>query len=794
MTYLYDLRLAVRRWKSRPAFAATAIATLGLGIAATTAIFSVVDAVLLKALPWRDADRLVAVYVARPHWRLTPVLSGSWNIGNLSWPIFEDLRTKSGALSEIAVWNRARLTLNGERNEMVHGLRVSSGFFPMLGVTPFIGGFFTPGDDTAPTSSVIVSYEAWQRRFGGTPAVLGQQVSLNERPYAVVGVLPPGFNFTGVDAAEFVLPLGNVPSAERNAGNHFLYGVARLAAGVRLEQAVAEADPLVRGSEQPDEKQARLVPLAEDQLGRTRRPLWFLLGAAGLLLLIACTNVAGLLVGEAGARRYEMAVRLAIGAARRDVVRQLFVESLALAFAAMMLALLLVIWLTPLLGSLAPAELPRVGTVALNARVFGFGLIVGVLTIVVFGIAPALTIGKVDPARWMHGGSRGSSRRRYGAHNALVIAEVALAVMLVAAASLFSETLLRLTSMPLGFRPENLVVASLLVPRDLTSTPEMRARRNEDLAAALAALPGIEAAAFTSSAPFGSSYGTNTITLLDHADEKADASRHVVSESYFRTLGMAIVKGRGFDRSDRAGDYAAVVNEEFERRFMKGDAVSRRFTFNRNVHHIVGVVAATRHRQYREEAGPAFYVLHRQVPTWTTAQFIVRATSGATVMPAVRKTIESFEPLASIATLETLGDAMRRSVADERYRATLSVVFGATALLLATMGLYGLIARAVAERRREIGVRVALGAPRRAVMALVLRHAMVLVVVGVAVGIPLALAASQLFAALLYGVAATAPHTFVLASVLLGGTALAAALVPARRAAEVDPVIALRAD
>jgi putative ABC transport system permease protein len=792
----HDLRHALRRWKHRPAFAATAILTLATGIAATTAIFSVVDAVLLKPLPWRDADRLVSVYVARPHWRNTPVLAGSWNVGNLSWPIFQDLRTKSRTLSEVGTWNRIRPTLNGERNELVYGLQVSSTFLPMLGVTPYAGRLFIPEEDAAATGAVIISYEAWQRRFGGTPDVLGRRVSLNETIYSIVGVLPPRFDFLGQNAPEFLLPWGNVPASDRHAGNHFMYGVARLLPGIPLEDAVSDANPLVRGTEKPERKQARLVPLAEDQLGRSRRPLWFLLAAAGLLLLIACANVAGLLLGEAGSRRYEIGVRLALGGSRTDVARQMLIESVALAVMAIVLAVALVMWLTPLVGSLAPAQLPRIGQVAVNVRVFAFAVLVGLTTAVLFGAGPALIFARVDPASWVRGGGRGTTRARSRAHSVLVVSEVAIAVMLVTAASLFSETLLRMTSEPVGFRPENLVVTSLRVPPDTAVTAEMRVRRNDDLVSRLASLPGVDAATATSTAPFSGSYGSNSIAVEGKPSEvNAEASRHIVTDDYFRTLGIPIVKGRGFERTDVSGDFVAVVTREFERRFMDGDAVGKRFTVNKNVHRIVGVVPATKHRRYTDEAGPAFYALNRQLPGWSTGTFIVRTTTdGQSMLSAVRTVIESAEPQSSIVTLETMRDMMRRSVAEERYRAVLSVVFGATALLLAAMGLYGLIARAAAERQREIGVRLALGAQRGAVLRLVLRQALVLVFAGVLIGVPTAMSASGLVASLLYGVTPASPHTFVLAAALLGSVAVVAALLPARRAARTDPVTVLRAD
>lgn len=792
---LQDIRFAFRRWTGRPGFAVTAVITLALGIASTTAIFSVVHAVLIKPLPWRDADELVSIYVSRPHWRASPVLAGSWNVGHLSWPIYKDLQTKSRTLSEAATWNRRQVTLNDARNELVHGLQVSAGFLPMLGVTPYLGRFFTATDDDARSEACVISFEAWQRRYGASPGVIGQRVSLDETPYTIVGVLPPGFDFTGANPPEFLIPWGNEPAANRHAGNHFMYGIGRLRPGIPLAAAVADVDPLVRGDEKPEEKQARLVPLEEDHQGRSRGPLGVLLAASSLLLLIACANVGGLLLGEGGARRYEMAVRIALGGSRRTIVRQLLVESLVLATVATAMAIAVVIWVTPLLVTMVPEQLPRSGEVAVNLPVLSFAIIVGVITALLFGVAPALSISRADPAPWVYGGGRGAVPTTHRVHRVLVAAEVALAVMLVTGASLFGETLLRMTSQPLGFNPDNLVVASLRFPRDRTITPAVRLTRNETLVDRLAALPGVAATTVTSTAPFSGGYGSNGITIDDKPGLEAQSSRHVVSESYFSAVGIPIVKGRGFDATDMPGTYTAVVSREFERQYLDGEAIGKRFTLNDNVHQVIGVVPATKHRRFTDEAGPAMYILNRQLPAWGTPQFIVRtAVDGQSQLAAIRQAIEAAEPQASIVSLETMRTMMRRSVADERFRATLSVGFGVTALLLAAMGLYGMITRLVSDRRREIGVRLALGAQQGAVLRLVLRHAMQMVFAGVLLGVPAALGAASLVRSMLFGVAPTAPHTFVLVVALLTASAGVAAGLPAFRASRTNPAQVLRSD
>jgi predicted permease len=423
-----------------------------------------------------------------------------------------------------------------------------------------------------------------------------------------------------------------------------------------------------------------------------------------------------------------------------------------------------------------------------------FAIAGGLATILLFSLAPASSFARTDSGTWMRGG-RTVSAARSRAHGMLVAGEVALAVMLVAGASLFGETLLRMTSEPTGFRADHLVVVSVRIPRDRSVTSQQRAARNDALASQLAALPGAESATVTSTAPFSGSYGSNGITLDNRGGEKAESSRHVVSDTYFTTLGIPIVKGRGFDATDQPGRFAAVVTDEFERTLLDGDYAGKRFTLNGNVHDVIGVVPATKHRRYSEQPGPAMYILNRQLPNWSTPQFIVRTRlDGPSMLAAVRKTVEAAEPSSSIVMVDTMAGMMRRTVAEERFRAQLSIAFGGTALLLAGIGLYGLIARLVSERRREIGVRLAIGAPRSAVVRLVLRHAMLLVFAGLVLGVPAALAAAGLVQSMLYGVTPAAPHTFVGVIAILTTAAVAAAGLPAIRAANTDPATVLRTD
>jgi predicted permease len=791
---MLDVRQAVRPWIKRPVFFLTAILTLSTGIAATVAIFSVVDSVLLRPLPWADPDRLVSVLVARPQWRNNPVLAGSWDRGNVSWVIWQDLQARSQVFTSVAAWRQGRPALDGERTELVPAMEVSASFFPTLGVSPQMGRFFTPDEDYAVSDSAIVSFESWQRRFGGAADVLGRRVTLEGVSRSIVGVLPPGFNFDGLTPPEFVLPLGNVPVGNRTPGNHFLNALARLKPGIPLEDATRDTDPYVRGTEKPEEKQARLLPIREQQQGASRLPLWLLLGGAALLLLISCANVAGLLLGDAGSRRHEIAVRAALGGSRRHILRQLLQETLALSLVATITGLALAWWLTPIMIAMAPSQLPRLASAGVDFRIAAFAVALTALTTFLFGTAPIMALSSADPASALREGGRTEGLGRRRGQRMIVAAEVALVVVLLTTATLLGESFFRLTALPIGFDTRNVVFVSPRLTPQPGSTAEQRRQRTEALVQALIALPGVSGVAATSTAPFSGSAGSNSIEIEGRTfAERPSANRHIVTDRYLEVLGIPVLKGRGFSPSDLPGAHVALVSQEFERRFMDGEAIGKRFTLNGDVHEIVGVVPPVKHREYDDPAAPAFYAVNRQLPSWATPHYIIRTRGdAAAAIPMIRQAIESAEPRSAITTIETIEGMMARSVAEERFRTQLSAIFGATALLLAALGVYGLVARDVADRRREIGVRMALGADGQRVARMVLRQALTLVAAGLAVGVPAAFAGSRLVESLLFGVSAASPHAFAIVSVVLGAAAVCASVIPARRAARVDPVVVMR--
>lgn len=791
----HDLRLALRRWTSRPVLALTAVLILAIGLGATTSIYSIVDAVLLRPLPWKDADRLVTLYVERPEWRAHPVLGTSWNNGNISWVILKDLQDRSGAFQTFGAWRTERPTLNGNENELVRTMQVTSSLLPMLGVSPARGRFFTVAEDDTPSDIAIISHEAWQRRFGGREDILDQTVSLNETRYSIVGVLPPRFQFGVSDAMEFLTPMGRVPGTDRNEGNHFMNGVGLLAAGTTIDQARQKADPWVSGDEGLDKKRTRLLPFDADRRAESRTPLLLLLAGAVLLLVIAASNVAALLLGDAAGRRQEMAVRAALGGARRQVARQLFVESLLLAVVAAVLGLAIAVMLIPVLVSTAPAALPVFGGVGIDIRVFGFALALALMTLLCFGAGPSLVMSSADPADALREGGRDPGARRTRGYRWIVASQVALTTVLLVGAGLLVETVRQKVSTPLGFDADRVAVTSLRLPPIPGGTAAQRAARVQALVDRVAAIPGVESATATSTAPFSGSAGSSSFSIPDSpVKTPISANRNIVSEAYFRTLGIRPLKGRVFDATDQLGAHAAVITDEFERVHFDRDGLGRRFILNGDEHTVVGVIRAAKHRKYTDNPLISFYALTRQLPMWPTPTIMLRtAGDPAAQLPVLRKAILEVEPQASFVTLETMAAMTRRSVAEEEYRARLSVAFGVLASVLSAIGLYGIVARSVSDRRREMGVRLALGAAPSTVRSLVFRQAFGVVGAGVLIGVPVAILAASSLQAILYDVSPSSPKVIVAAIAAIGMAAMVAALGPALRAGRVDPVKAMRA-
>jgi ABC-type antimicrobial peptide transport system permease subunit len=826
-----DLRYALRRWRARPGFAATAILTLALGVAAATSIFSVVDAVLLKPLPWVDPDALVLVHGVYPARRESPATAPTWNRWYVSHPAWDALQS-ARSFQAVGTWRyaaTASTTFGEARTAIISTMEVSSSFLPMLGVKLSLGRFFNDSEDNVPSDSIMLTDEFWRRELGARPNVIGEHVWMghastgDHSTQTVVGVVAPGFSFEGI-RPDVLRPIGGPAAVSRQYPSPSLRVVARLVPGASLAAAGAEASAIVSAAPNDQAGSARVVRLEDDHLGSARQPLWLLFGGAAILLLLACSNVAGLLLGEARIRRHEIAVRTAIGGSRARVIRQLVVEHAALAIAGCAAGMALAYGITGALVAIAPEGLPRIDQTVIDVRSVLFASAAGLLTLLVFGVAPALTLARTPVNLVLTDGGRDGRSSRVSGHRLIVAGQVALALVLLTGAALFSETMLKLQAVPLGFEPSGVAVASTTFTGNRFGDPaalkaafqaaprgEYRGRtfdrlmtqasvaRNSPVLEKLRAIPGAAQVSTASSVPFVTNPVRQTIVLIGRPDtERIEVLDSRVGDGYFATMGIRLLSGRDFDPADAGGINVAIVSSEFERRLLPDGATGRRFKVVygeryelSTEYQVVGVVASVKRQDPTDDDRPLFYGYHRQ--GGLQSQFLVRTTGNpSTVLPAMRRAINEVSPQIVVTSTSTLASRVERAVVEERFRATLSAIFGAAALVLATVGLYGLAARRVADRQREFGVRVALGARPGDVRRLVIRDALLIVLVGLAAGVPAAFAAAQTARTLLFGVTTTSPHIFVLAVAVLGTAVSLATILPARLAGRVDPIQALK--
>lgn len=826
-----DTRYTFRRWRRRPGFAIAAIATLALGIASATAVFSVVDHVLLRPLPWTSPESLVVIHGVYPERRNSLATAPTWDRYYLSYPGWDALR-ESPAFSQVAAWRglvqHGMWTLGDEGTEIIRTMEVSSAFLPMLGVRLAHGRYFTEEEDNRSTDSIIITHEVWTRVFGGRPDIVGLRVNTpnassgGRYPRTVVGVLEPGFRY-GDERPDILMPVGIPAEVSRKYPSPHLRIVARLAPNVTAQMADAAARPLVEAAPNQQRGSARVVPLTDEMLGTARRPLLMLFGGAGLLLLIACANVAGLLLAEARVRRHEIAVRLALGGDRLRIVRLLLVEHSWLAVFGTTLGITAAYWLVGTMVAIAPPGLPRIEATALDLRAAAFAGITGLATLLVFGIIPALSLARTPVAGVLAEGSRdGAATRALGAR-AIVATQLALALVLLIGASLFAETMLRLRAEPLGFDPDGVVALTTSYTGSRYGDPaairEFRATGqgdfgrfmvrqamivNNDLTdrtlARLRTLPGVIDVAGTAGIPFVTNPTRFDIVIGSNlAEERQDAWRHVVTRDYFDTLGIRLVAGRTFADTDTGDEQLAVVSREFQQTFHPDGAVGQRFRqvygerYELEVpYRIIGVVDDVRRQEYTDDLRPMVYTFDRQLGGQIT-HFVIRTAGDAGAMlPAARAALADVSKQLVVTDTAVLEERVARSIAEERFRATLSAVFGGIALVLAAVGLYGLAARRATERRREFGVRVALGARPADVRRLVFRDAAWLIGLGLAIGLPTAWFAAQIAQSMLFGVAATTLRVYATAAGVLAVIALLATALPARRAASADPIEVIR--
>jgi putative ABC transport system permease protein len=816
-----DLRFALRQLRKSPGFTLVAVLTLALGIGANTAIFSVVNAVLLKPLPFPAPEQLVAVGVIHTGQKKQEEL------GSLSYPDYFDLRQHNHTLSHIAVYRPRSFGLADEQEpKSVRAQLVSGDFFDALGINPMVGRNFSREDEQAGGGSggfkVILTYEMWQRHFGAERSAIGRTLTLDRKPYTVIGVLPAGFQFPiQTDPTDLYVTIaddasnadGSTPVTEER-GNHSLEGVARLKAGVSIEQARADLATIAAALEkQYPEKNTNTGfearPMREQLVGDVRTGLYVLFGAVVCVLLIANANVANLLLARASVRGKEIAVRAAMGAGRGRIIRQLLTESLLLAGLGGVLGLLLAQWGTDALVAAVPQNIPRAATIQLDPIVLGFTLLISIGTGVVFGLVPAWQASKVDLNSALKSGTRtgGGSERKARLRNSLVIIEVALALVLLICAGLLIQSFARLGRVQPGLRTEHLLTARIGLPAVAYPRSENVIAFLDQLLPRLRNIPGVESASTIMPLPLGGGNAVSSFDMEEHPmPEGKQYSSHtrIISADYFKTMGIPILQGRAFDRTDRFDSAPVVIiNARFAQRFFPGEEViGKRIKPSWSVEgkeevmrEIVGVVGNVKHLSLRNEDTPEVYLPQIQLPL-STLTLVVRTgvSNPGGLTPALRAELAAVDRNIPLTEVRLFEDYMTRSLARPRFNAFLLSIFAGAALLLTAIGIYGVMAYSVAQRTNEIGIRMALGAQQSSIFRLIVGQAMALVAISLAVGLAAAFGATRLLNSLLFGVGASDPVTFSAIVLLVSFVAFLAAWLPARRATLVDPIQALRTE
>ncbi|MGH9832825.1 MAG: ABC transporter permease [Blastocatellia bacterium] len=806
-TLWQDLRQGARSLFKQPTFTIVAVIALALGIGANTAIFSVVNAVLLQSLPYRDADRLVTVW---EHNRTRGNAQNVINLGNFfDWKqqnrVFEDMATFFDLTSN--------LTSGGEPEEIPAQVATPN-LFNILGVNPIMGRAFTEDDGKQGAPRVVaLSFGLWQRRFGGDPQIIGRKLILNGNEATVVSVMPANFNWH-VKAgsmtrkiAEMWAPWQINPANLQRQGR-FAMAVARLKPGVTFEQAQAEMNVIGSQLERSYDFNANwgvnAVPLRKQFTGEIRLALLVLLGAVGMVLLIACANVANLLLVRAAGRQREIAVRAALGAGRWRIVRQLLTESLLLAGLGGLAGLALAWWGTDLLVSLAPPDLLNLPQVKINAAVLGFTLGISLLTGVIFGLVPAFEATRVNLTESLKEGGKniGGSTRSHRLRNSLVIAETALALVLLVCAGLLIRSFARLQSVDPGFNANNVLTMKVGLPGRKYDTDQKRISFFREAIAQMQSLPGVESAGAVSFLPFAAPHAGTLVEIEGRPKlppgQGLSTGVMVSDLNYFRTMQIPLKRGRLFTDQEAAEmRHVVVVNEAFARTNFPGeDPLGKRVViYMKNDNQpceIIGIVGDSKHMNLDAEVKPMSYWPHPEL-TYSGMTFVIR-TQGepSAVANAARNVIRTLDPEQPVADVRTMESLIGTSVARSRFNTLLLTIFAVVALLLAGVGIYGVMAYSVAQRTHEIGVRMALGARASDVLRLVVRRGMTLAITGVALGVVASFALTRLMETLLFNVSATDPLTFAGIPLLLVLVALLACLIPARRAAKVDPMVALR--
>jgi predicted permease len=802
-TLIADLRFALRTLSRRRTFFIIAVTTLALGIGAATSIFSVVDGVLFRPLAFSEPGKLVAVYQTYPEWRKEPILAASWDKGTFSMPEVRDWTAQQTSFEGIAVYNTQQVLLNGRDGpELVSFVRASASLLPVLRTRPVLGHGFLPGEDHPGGPAVtLVSHEAWLTRFGGDSAIIGKMVQFEDKPYEIIGVLPPGLSLSrsSTPTPPFWIPTQD-SSDEVQRGNHSFRAVGRLKPGVTPEQAALETARIMNAvTEHRSPVGGRVTELQIEQTRDVRAPLIVLLAAVSLLLLIACVNVATLLVGEAASREHEMATRVALGAARGRLMRQLLTESLALAGLGALVGTALAYGGTRVLVAMAPERIPGLADVRTDVRVLSVALAAAVVTGLLFGLAPALTLSRSGPAALLRSGAGQSVRGRGRMQRVFVALQLALSVVLLVGGGLLSRSFARLTAVNPGFETERLLVVRFALPRVIAQDEMARASYYQRALQRLASLPGATAATAGSTMPFTGGNSSTTVQIeglgSTFDESRREAQQRVIMPGYFVTLGIPLRAGRVFTDQDREGaPLVIVISEAMARRDWPNEtAIGKRVKFQGEWRTVVGVVADIKFRTLASDVEPTVYAPFGQRKQGLT--FLVRTRGEPAAMaPVVRAALTELNRNVPVTTIDTMTDLLRRSFAEERYRTMLIGMFGVLAALLAAVGMYGVTSRAVSRRTREVGIRMALGASSRSVSGLIVAQTLAGVMVGVGVGVGAAVVAGRLLAPFLFGVSGTDPLTYATILGLLALVSVLASWIPARQAGRVAPATVLRAE
>lgn len=798
-----DIRYAVRTLRQSPGFALVAILTLALGIGATTAIFSVVDAGLLRPLPYPDPQRLVWVGISFP---------GRFNGAELMlFPDFVEWAERNRSFASLAAYMPATVNLTGvEDPTRLHCVRVTPNLVDVLAIRPLIGRNFLPSENQPDgAKSVILSYGLWQRRFGADLHVLGRILRLDDQNYTIIGVLPRNFRFPNGAQAEALLPQQFDTTAELTRKSmHLVQSIGRLKAGVTVEHARADLQSLLNSSHERfpsfyhTTDRAMVVPLQEHEVGKARLALLVLLGAVGCVLLIACANVANLLLARAASRRREIAVRAALGAGRLRLARQLLTESALIGTLGGVLGLGLAALAVKFFIHLAPAGIPHLDAVAIDGRILAFTFSLSLLTGVLFGLAPALTSGRENLHDALKQGSgRTASISGGKVRGMLVIAELALSIVLLSGAGLLIQSFWRLENVRLGFQPANVLTTSIRWPQSPSQGSPHTAAPWSELLDRIRRIPGTEAAAVASSLPPAGRWATQVFSRQGYPPPERghrgdNVFIHFVSPAYFSALEIPLRKGRVFDTGDRSdGRQVAIINETLAHKYFPGENplgqgilghIDGKWTT------IIGVVGDSKNDGLQSPVQPETYLPVPQAEDFNELLLIVRTQARPQfAIPLIRAEIHGMNPNIPL-TFTSVEENISTLVAQPRFQTTLLVAFAAIALALAAVGTFGVLSYSVTQRTREIGIRMALGARGPQVLRHVLGQALALTVIGVSIGLTGSLAVTQYLKSLLFEVRPNDPATFVAVSIVLAAVAGIAAWIPARRAAGIDPMIALR--